>query len=81
MKLRKKLKKFFTLSRRPNAGFTLIEMLVVIAVMSILGGAGAVGYNAYAKNAAEKADWQIISAVWTPTVWSITRVFTGPVVL
>ncbi len=36
-------------------GFTLIELLVVLAIISILSGAGVVGYNKYASTAKDSA--------------------------
>jgi len=73
MDLKKKLKKFFTLCRRANAGFTLVELLVVIAVLSILGGIGTAGYSAYIKKATEAADLQIIAAVNTAFATACTE--------
>lgn len=45
------------------AGFTLVELVVVIAIMGILAGVGTVGYGAYVKSAAKKADQTIVSNV------------------
>ena len=39
-------------SRRRHAGFTLIEILVVIAILGIIGSVAVVKYMAYMKNAA-----------------------------
>lgn len=38
MNLKKKIKGFFTLTRKANSGFTLVELIVVIAILAILGG-------------------------------------------
>lgn len=62
MKLKNKLKRFFTLSRNHD-GFTLVELIVVIAVLAILGGASVPAYNLYIKKARESADQQLIAAV------------------
>lgn len=64
MKLKNKLKRFFTLSRNHD-GFTLVELIVVIAVLAILGGASVPAYNLYIKKARESADQQILAAVNT----------------
>lgn len=65
MNIKKRLKRFFTLTRRPNGGFTLVEMLVVVAILAILTGIGMAGYRGYIKKANEAADMKIISAVNT----------------
>ena len=43
--------KFF---KKKEFGFSLIELLVVVAIIGILAGIGIVGYNAYVKSAQEK---------------------------
>ena len=39
-----------------TAGFTLVELIVVIAILGILAGVGTVGYSGYVKSAAKNAD-------------------------
>lgn len=51
------------LNAADRAGFTLIELIVVIAILAILSGVATVGYSAYVKSADEAADRQIISDV------------------
>lgn len=48
-----------------KAGFTLVELIVVIAIIGILAGVGTVGYGGYVKKANEAADQQLLGAVNT----------------
>jgi prepilin-type N-terminal cleavage/methylation domain-containing protein len=58
----KKMKKFFTLSRRAE-GFTLVELIVVIAILAILGGVAVPAYGGYVKKANMQADMTLISEI------------------
>ena len=53
------MKKFF----KKTEGFTLVELIVVIAILGILAGIGTVGYSGYIKKANMAADQQLASEV------------------
>lgn len=46
-----------------TAGFTLVELIVVIAIMGILAGVGTVGYAGYIKSANKGADKTLVGNV------------------
>ena len=48
-----------------TAGFTLVELIVVIAILGILAGVGTVAYSGYVKKANQAADNMLLSAVNT----------------
>lgn len=58
-----KIKKFFTLKHRSDAGFTLVELIVVIAILAILAGVSVPAYTGYIKRAEEAKDQLLIAAV------------------
>ena len=53
------MKKFF----KKTEGFTLVELIVVIAILGILAGVGTVGYSGYIKKANMAADQQLASGI------------------
>ena len=57
------MKNRITKTLRAKAGFTLVELIVVIAILGILAGVGTVGYSGYIKKANMAADQQLISDI------------------
>ena len=60
MKIRRKKQQYFTNAEK---GFTLIELIVVIAIIGILAAIGAVAYSGYIELANQASDEQLISDV------------------
>lgn len=62
MKFMEKAKRFFTLSAK-HEGFTLVELIVVIAILAILAGVAIPAYSGYIKKSQEAADNTLLVAV------------------
>ena len=63
--MKKKLKRFFALRRNADGGFTLVELIVVIAILAILAGVAVPAYNGYIKKANQAADETLLASLNT----------------
>ena len=63
MKLKNYWKRFWTLDVHNHEGFTLVELIIVIAILAILSGVAVAGYSTYIKKANMQADKTMIAEI------------------
>ena len=63
MKLREKMKRFWTLDVHNHEGFTLVELIIVIAILAILSTGAIAGYSAYIESANRTVDESLAAEI------------------
>ena len=63
MKLKNMWKRFWTLDVHNHEGFTLVELIIVIAILAILSTGAIAGYSAYVESANKTTDKALIAEI------------------
>ena len=63
MKLKNMWKRFWTLDVHNHEGFTLVELIIVIAILAILSTGAIAGYSAYVESANKTADQAMFAEI------------------
>ena len=63
MKLKNMWKRFWTLDVHNHEGFTLVELIIVIAILAILSTGAIAGYSAYVTSANKTADQALVAEI------------------